>query len=575
MSSYSRHATGHLFVPGPSTKPLPIWAAVVPPLTYYLALLLLPPLSSKTFSRPIRRAASAVRTVLALVSIYTFAALPFKYFYPGSAILTYQLGLVGLYGASRVLDIFFLSYPRIPRRIFISPAGKRPDGKGANIVHPYTSARNETWKTEPLPKKLVSFDRAWWALDLMISMRGIGWDFASADVRHDSHPWQPPSSAQLRRAFFKLLPILVGCIWTIHNLHPKHLSTLNPTILDLDPARRVLFVAATGISLYTLFDFGYTLTSAFALPILHDAVVPAVTSKAASKGNRKTIKGDRLKQLRGAKGGGDDSETETETEDESPLALEARQMQHQQLTLRNIDFFPLLNPAGYTQATTVRRFWSYAWHRLFGRPFGVYGTLPFTYVAYLMEDLWEGKLNDPKRKQARREIWPAYHPDPMRALERGRADWAKVLGAFTASGFIHAVSERAALGGRIAVPVTNIWLERAHARGMGHELRAHPSLAALGIFKWSPLQFVPPISGAGEFSFFFLNGVAVVVEGAVARYVEKTRKRSSADGKYFGMWYDRPISIVWTLTVLLFTGQAFVEGWIRSGISREIGLVLS
>jgi hypothetical protein len=192
-----------------------------------------------------------------------------------------------------------------------------------------------------------------------------------------------------------------------------------------------------------------------------------------------------------------------------------------------------------------------------------------------MEDLWEGKLNDPKRKQARREIWPAYHPDPMRALERGRADWAKVLGAFTASGFIHAVSERTALGGRIAVPVTNIWLERAHARGMGHELRAHPSLAALGIFKWSPLQFVPPISGAGEFSFFFLNGVAVVVEGAVARYVEKTRKRSSADGKYFGMWYDRPISIVWTLTVLLFTGQAFVEGWIRSGISREIGLVLS
>ena len=26
-------------------------------------------------------------------------------------------------------------------------------------------------------------------------------------------------------------------------------------------------------------------------------------------------------------------------------------MQHQQLSLRNIDFFPLLNPAGFTQAT--------------------------------------------------------------------------------------------------------------------------------------------------------------------------------------------------------------------------------
>ncbi len=517
--------------------------------------------------------ASFARTVLAAVSLYTFTSLPFKYYYPGSAILTYQLGLVGLYGASRVLDVFFLSYPRIPRRILIASAGKRADGQGNQVVHPYSSAKNEEWKTEPLPKELISFERAWWALDLMISMRGIGWDFASADVRHDSHPWQPPSSAQLRRAFMKLLPILVGCTWTIHHLHPKHMSTVNPSILDLDPARRLLFVAATGISLYTLFDFGYTLSSAVALPILHDAAAP---SKPGSKKNK--IKGDRVKQLTGSRnnGGAEESETETEaeTEEDAAAAHQARTIQHQQLSLRNIDFFPLLNPAGFTKATTVRRFWSYAWHRLFGRPFGVYGILPFTYLAYLVEDLVEGKLNDPKRKQARREIWPSYHPDPMRALERGRADWAKVLGAFTASGFIHAVSERAALGGRIAVPVTNIWLSRDHAKGMGHELRHNSSLSGTGIWRMSPLQFVPPISGAGEFSFFFLNGVAVVIEGAITKYIEKSRKKNSADGKYYSMWYDRPISVAWTLTVLLFTGQAFVEGWIRSGISKEIGMIL-
>ncbi|SPO23236.1 uncharacterized protein UTRI_01914 [Ustilago trichophora] len=578
MSSYTTHATHHLFIPNPTARPLPIWAAVVPPLTYYIALFLLPPLSSKSFSRSVRRIASVVRTVLAAVSVYTFASLPFKYFYPGSAVLTYQLGLVGFYGASRVLDVFFLSYPRIPRRIFIAPAAaKQPEGKRANIIHPYTSARNEEWKTEPLPKKLVSFERAWWALDLMISMRGIGWDFASADVRHDSHPWQPPSSAQLRRAFFKLFPILVACTWTIHHLHPKHMSSVNPSILDLDPVRRVLFVAATGISLYTLFDFGYTLTSAVALPILHDAAGPSSSSQPGRIKQGQKGRGDRLKQLRNSKAGGEESETETEgeTEDESSAAYQARTLQHQQLSLRNIDFFPLLNPAGFTQATTVRRFWSYAWHRLFGRPFGVYGILPFTYAAYLLQDLMEGKLNDPKRKQARREIWPSYHPDPMRALERGRADWAKVLGAFTASGIIHAVSERAALGGRVAVPVTNIWLDRAHAKGMGHELRNPSILSGTGIFKLSPLQFVPPISGAGEFSFFFLNGVAVVIEGAVARYVVKSRKKSGSDGKYYSMWYDRPVSIAWTLSVLLFTGQAFVEGWIRSGISKEIGLVMS
>ncbi|SNX83147.1 uncharacterized protein MEPE_01853 [Melanopsichium pennsylvanicum] len=574
MSSYTTHATHHLFVPSPSTRPLPIWAAAVPPLTYYLALYLLPPLSSKTFSCSFRRITSLIQTIFAAVSVYTFASLPFKYYYPGSAVLTYQLGLVGFYGASRVLDIFFLSYPRIPRRIYITPATKQPEGGRPNIIHPYTSSKNEDWKTEPLPKKLFSFGRAWWALDLMISMRGIGWDFASADVRHDSHPWQPPSSAQLRRAFLKLFPILVGCTWTIHHLHPKHMSTINPSILDLDPVRRILFVAAIGISLYTLFDFGYTLTSAVALPILHDAVVSSATSKSGK--SKQNGKGNRLKQLRNSKQAGEESETETEaeTEDESSPSFQARVQRHEQLSLRNIDFFPLLNPAGYTQATTVRRFWSYAWHRLFGRPFGIYGILPFTYIAYLLQDFLEGKLNDPKRKQARKEIWPSYHPDPMRALERGRADWAKVLGAFTASGIIHAVSERAALGGRVAVPVTNIWLRRDHAKGMGHELRKS-SLAGMGIFKFSPLQFVPPISGAGEFSFFLLNGVAVVIEGAVAKYIEKRRKKNSADSKYYSMWYDRPVSIAWTLSVLLFTGQAFVEGWIRSGISKEVGLVLS
>ncbi|CCF53438.1 uncharacterized protein UHOR_02580 [Ustilago hordei] len=201
-------------------------------------------------------------------------------------------------------------------------------------------------------------------------------------------------------------------------------------ILDLDPLRRVLFVAATGISLYTLFDFGYTLISAVALTIMHGVAAPSSSSSQPGrvKSGSKAKGGDRLKQLRSTKQGGKESEgTETETDDESSAAYQARTFQHQQLSLRNIDFFPLLNPAGLTQATTVHRFWSYAWHRLLGRPFGVYGILPFTYVAYLLQDLWQGKWNDPKCRQ--------------------------------------------------------------------------PALA----FRLSPLQFVPLISGAGEFSFFFLN----------------------------------------------------------------------
>ena len=252
--------------------------------------------------------------------------------------------------------------------------------------------------------------------------------------------------------------------------------------------------------------------------------------------------------------------------------LKLRRQKAEQLSLRNVDFFPLLNPAGFTAATTVRRFWSYAWHRLFGRFFGIYGILPFTYLAYLIQDIWEGKLNAPERKLARRQVWPSYHADPMRALERGRADWAKVLGAFTASGIIHAVSERAALGGRVAVPVTNIWLPKDHAKGMGHELRAGAHVGMNISSVLSPMRIVPPISGAGEFCFFFLNGVAVVIEGALARHIVKRRKAAN-HGHMYSMWYDLPIQITWTLAVLLTTGQMFVDGWIRSGISREISLI--
>ncbi|EPQ26622.1 uncharacterized protein PFL1_05943 [Pseudozyma flocculosa PF-1] len=592
------HATRSLFEPNPATRPLPVWAAAVPPLAYYAALFLLPPLP-KTVARPLRRLATLVRFGLAALSAYTFAVLPLRYYYPGSAVLTYQLGLVGWYGAGRVIDVFFLSYPRVPSRIVISStsdaAGQK--GKGTGVSHPYPAGPNETWKLEPHPRGLFTFERAWWALDLLISMRGVGWDFASADVRHDSHPWQPPSSAQLRRALVKLLPVLLGCIFTMHTLHPAHTEALNPSITDLSTPARVAFVAATGISLYTLFDFGYTLSSAVALPVMADVAVQQAQRRLRKRSRKaglaaKPGRRDRIRQVM-ADATPQDTETETEAEGDDaddtavgaaagggqhkpPSLLQSSPQTHEQLSLRNVDFFPLLNPAGLTQATTVRRFWSFAWHRLFGRFFGVYGILPFTYAAYLVEDVVQGKLWDAERVRARREVWPSYHADPMRSLQRGRADWAKVLGAFTASGIIHGVSERAALGGRVAVPPTNVWLPKDHARGMGHELRAGMA-AQSGVWgvlaRLSPMRLAPPVSGGGEFSFFVLNGVAVIVEGAVARYVTQRRKRRNG-GETYAMWYDRPVGIAWTLTVLLYTGQLFVEGWIRSGISKELGLIV-
>ncbi|KAN0063417.1 hypothetical protein ACQY0O_004583 [Thecaphora frezii] len=590
----STYATRSLFVPSPTTHPLSILAAILPPFAYYCALFLLPPLPSNV-PPTLRGLLTVLKFSLAAVSFYTFAVLPLHYHYPGSAILTYQLGLVGWYGAGRVLDVFFLSWPRVPRRIVLPPhaPGKREAGKGLGkgekevIRHPYPAGANETWNFEPHPSGLFTPERAWWALDLMISMRGIGWDFASADVRHDTHPWQPPSSAQLRRAFFKLLPILIGCLGTIRKLHPPVSSEeLNPSINDLNAPAKVAFVATTGVALYALFDFGYTLASALALPVLADVVHGQALAEARKgregrkrrqSGAKKRGRVDALRlQSQAGLGGSTGTETETETETDDDDVPHRAVAPNHSLSLRNVDFFPLLNPAGFTEATTVRRFWSFAWHRLFGRFFGIYGILPFTYVAYLVEDLWEGKLWDAERSRARREVWPAYHADPVRSLQRGRADWAKVLGAFTASGVIHAVSERAALGGRVAVPPTNVWVEKGRMVGMGHEVRSSAAEqgGVGGVLAWlTPTRLVPPVSGAGEFGFFALNGVAVVVEGAVARYVMRRRRRSNG-GQGYTMWYDLPVAVAWTLTVLLYTGQLFVEGWIRSGISRELGLIM-
>lgn len=103
--------------PIPDTKPLTPQAALIPPLLYYIALLLLPPPPPPAVGNPLVK---RLRDVLALISGILFFRLPLVYHVPQSIGLTYQLGLVGLYGGCRVLDAFFISvywYKHIPRRV--------------------------------------------------------------------------------------------------------------------------------------------------------------------------------------------------------------------------------------------------------------------------------------------------------------------------------------------------------------------------------------------------------------------------------------------------------------------------
>lgn len=572
--------TSKMFVPHPGTSPIPLWAALLPPVSYYFALFLLcaGPGADKGSpgSKPMPITV-ATKYLLALVSAVSFFTLPFFFHVPGSAILTYQLGLIGCFGCARILDIFFLSRPRVPKRIVVPQPRhleqrlRRPHAgheheeqklwKGYPVYPP--NSDNLHWKLEATPTTLTG--RCWWALDLMISMRGIGWDFASADVRHDVSPWQPPSSRQIKLAVFRLLPALLIAATVARNMlsrigHPRDASMLHtsPSIVDLPPTLRPVLVLATGVSLYTLFEAGYTLISALALPLLSGV------------------------------------------------------SQSRDVRLHNIDFFPLLNPMKLPEISSVRTFWSKAWHRLFHRAFLIFGILPFQNLALLIFPRPKAKLLDFKS-----------HPDPGRLLPQGTHDWAKVLGAFFASGFIHAVSERAALGGRVALPDNNFWLQAGS--GPLH-LRSTQGLAGhQNGGQWSVSRIVPPFSGGGEFTFFVLNGFAVLVEGAFWSLIKSQRRRAilaqrkrqarvsslsvdvantrnqveaenlltteesddSVKDRSFphpasarredevsdtelARWYDRYVGLVWAVWLLLETGQAFVDGWVESGILAEL-----
>jgi hypothetical protein len=92
--------------PIPGTTPLTIEAILCPVILYYLALLFLPPSPPSAIDTT---SIHLLRNVLAILAAFLFLRSPLAYHVPQSIGLTYQLGLVGLYGGLRVLDAFYIS----------------------------------------------------------------------------------------------------------------------------------------------------------------------------------------------------------------------------------------------------------------------------------------------------------------------------------------------------------------------------------------------------------------------------------------------------------------------------------
>ncbi|KAI1141650.1 hypothetical protein F5Y05DRAFT_373327 [Hypoxylon sp. FL0543] len=508
--------------PIPGSQPLTFGAAILPPLTYYVALLLLapppPPLVDSIY-------VISIRNVLALAAGILFFRLPLAYHVPQSIGLTYQLGLVGLYGGCRVIDSFFISpycFKHIPRRVKYvhktrveTPAPEQPgttkEWSDGGVREPYSHTDDPTaGKTTQLdsqpgckpaqakerrrsslgadiarkmsdsipdlaydsyfamqrtlngpdphpvletattesgwPRTLC--DRASWALELELSMRGVGFTWTTADVRHTRKTWLPTVGNRVHSILVHTLPVLLASWFVIRTIYMRYLAApiCRSGLYDGERCDRELELfdkrLPLPIQLLLTGALGAFLMAAFSLG--HSLFAIALSPLAPS-----------------------------------PLA-----------------FFPPLYSTRIWDVTSVRKFWSYGWHRLFARLFLVYGVWPGEWI----ERKLTGKRND----------------EP--------ADVGKVLGGFLSSAFVHSFSVRGVLGG-----------------------------------SWS--------SAAGEAKFFVLNGLAVVVEGAVVRAVKRSRRRRGLDES---MWYDGWVGRIWWLTVLLGSGRNFARGWVKSSLVREI-----
>lgn len=367
-------------------------------------------------------AIKTLRNALALLAGLLFFRLPLAYHVPMSVGLTYQLGLVGLYGGCRVLDAFFISpylFKHVPRRVkYIhdprvqtplerNPKTPRPSARstvrtanGSAITSPSDTAETDSGKTgrrgsiipsaqdsyfalkdvlagpneQPVIEMAESedgwphsfLDRASWALELELSMRGVGFTWSTADVRHTKKTFLPTVANRVHSILMHVLPVVVICLATIKGIYSRYLedtqiSSTELTAMNVFDERlsfplQIALTAALGAFLMAAFSLAH---SAFA--ILCSPLAPG------------------------------------------PLA-----------------YFPPLYTTPVYNITSVRGFWAYGWHRLFARLFLVYG-------------VWPGEWLE-------RQLTGKTPAQP--------ADLGKVLGGFLSSAFVHSFAVRGVLAGQ-------------------------------------------------------------------------------------------------------------------------------
>lgn len=195
---------------------------------------------------------------------------------------------------------------------------------------------------------------------------------------------------------------------------------------------------------------------------------------------------------------------------------------YREWTTHNLAFWPPLNSQPLLAVTTVRQFWSKSWHRLFSRLFLVWGVWPGELVdlCAVKGDFIADLLNSILVLVLGQWLERKLLPHKIQEKFDNNLDIGKILGAFFISGIVHAAAGISINGG-------------------------HPSRT----FEWL---------------FFWCSGVAVIVEEAVQHLAVRLR------GDTASRWYDPWVGRIWTVTVLLWSGQYFTRGWYDSGLVEEM-----
>ncbi|KAG9936482.1 hypothetical protein KCU84_g6064, partial [Aureobasidium melanogenum] len=225
-------------------------------------------------------------------------------------------------------------------------------------------------------------DRASWALELETSMRGIGFTWTTADVRHSRKTWLPTAKNRFHSIFFHVGPVLAVCFAIIRTTYVKYFEgvpqaefgvhTENLFDSRLPMWLQLVLTAALGAFLMAAFSVAHSMAA-----ILMSPLAP------------------------------------------SPLA-----------------YFPPLYSTRIWDIKSVRGFWSYGWHRLFARLFLVYGVWPGEWL----ERKLTGKRSDEPAdvgKVLGGFISSAFvHSFAVRSVLGG--EWSRALGEakfFAANGF--------------------------------------------------------------------------------------------------------------------------------------------